>query len=196
MLDQNDALFTVTDLKQYTYCPRILYYQLCLPAIRPVTYKMQAGIDAHETERKRAARRGFYMTGSQDADATRRFDVAVISDTLLLSGLVDEVVGTPSELIPVDYKLAKKAGFHFKLQLAAYALLLEEAEGKPVKRGFLYLIPKKKAEEVRITAGLRRKVREAVADMQAIALQERMPPPTEWRQRCPDCEFRRFCNDV
>jgi CRISPR-associated exonuclease Cas4 len=25
---------------------------------------------------------------------------------------------------------------------------------------------------------------------------EAMPEPTPWRERCKECEFRRFCNDV
>ena len=40
--------FTVTDLKQYFYCPRVVYYTYCLPLLRPTTYKMEAGAVAHE----------------------------------------------------------------------------------------------------------------------------------------------------
>ncbi len=194
MLDSEALLFMVTDLKQYLYCPRILYYQNCLPNIRPVTYKMQAGMDAHERERERAARRS--LGAYQVLAGERRFDVAVQSTSLALSGQVDELVETETELIPVDYKLARKAGYHYKVQLAAYAMLLEEACQKPVRRGFLYLIPLRKAVEVPITPALRRTVRQAVEAMQRIANLEQMPPPTKWRQRCADCEFRRFCNDV
>jgi CRISPR-associated exonuclease Cas4 len=194
MWDNPELLFTITDLKQYTYCPRILYYHQCLPDVRPTTYKMQAGIDAHTVEHARAERRSLGMYN--ETEGQRRFNVAVHSHTLQLSGRVDEVVETPTELFLVEYKLSRKAGYHFKLQLAAYTLVLEEMTDATIRRGFIYLIPLRKAVEVPITTKLRRAVRHALAAMRSIALQETMPPPTEWQQRCVDCEFRRFCNDV
>lgn len=194
MIDADELLFTVTDLKQYLYCPRIFYYHVCLPDIRPVTYKMEAGIAAHDTERKRAARRSLRQYDT--TEGARAFDVPVQSAVLGLSGKIDEVVETPDELIPVDYKLARRAGYHFKVQLAAYGLMLEETRQVRVRRGFLYLISLRKTEEVAIKTGLRRAVQRALDAMRIIAATEHLPAATKWRQRCPDCEFRRFCNDV
>lgn len=194
MLEPGPTLFTVTDLKQHSYCPRIFYYHACLPDIRPTTYNMQAGIDVHEAESKRAERRTLKMYGNLSGQ--RYFDVALHSEQLSLTGKLDELVDTGDELIPVDYKLANKSASHFRIQLAAYALLLEDARQHAVTRGFLYLIPCRQMEEVSMTRQLRQQVLMAVADMQCIASTERMPSPTEWRQRCADCEFRRFCNDV
>jgi len=194
MLDENRWLFTVTDLKQYMYCPRILFYQTCLPDVRPTTYKMQDGVEAHADERQRARRRSTRWYGLPDGE--RRFDVWVQSSTLGLSGQIDEVVQTPSEIIPVDYKMAQRIGQHYKIQLAAYAMMLEEAYQTQVRRGIIYLIPTRKANEVPISRTLRQQVQSTVETMRAIAEHETMPDPTEWRQRCTDCEFRRFCNDV
>jgi CRISPR-associated exonuclease Cas4 len=195
MLDSSEILFTITDLKQFVYCPRILYYHACLPNIRPVTYKMQAGIDSHESERKRALRRS--LTMYDELSGTRHFDVAVQSVELGLSGQIDEVVETDDgKLIPVDYKLARKAGHHFKVQLAAYAMLLEATFESQVKFGFLYLLLSRKTERVSITPKLRSEIMQALDTMHQIVDTETMPVPTQWRQRCSDCEFRRFCNDV
>ena len=49
------TLFRVVDLKQYVYCPRIVYYHHCLPQVRPVTFKMEAGLAAQDEEEVRAA---------------------------------------------------------------------------------------------------------------------------------------------
>lgn len=195
MSDAQEILFTITDLKQYIYCPRIFYYHACLPGIRPVTYKMQAGIEAHEHERKRAFRRSLAMYG--ELVAKRYFDVSVQSTELGLAGEIDEVVETnDGESIPVDYKLARKAGYHFKVQLAAYAMLLEATYPTQVKVGYLYLLLSRKTERVSITSKLRTEVRQALQIMRGVAKTETIPVPTPWRQRCVDCEFRRFCNDV
>jgi CRISPR-associated exonuclease Cas4 len=96
----------------------------------------------------------------------------------------------------VDYKRAKRSGYHFKLQLCAYALLLEEHFACDITRGFLYLIPPRRAEEVVFDKKLRRTVQKALREMKAIRLSEAMPPPTTQRRRCTDCEFRKFCNGV
>jgi len=155
---------------------------------------MQAGIDAHDAERRRAVRRDMSQYGQ--VEGQRHFEVRVQSAALRLSGVIDEVVENAGELMPVDYKLAGKAGDHHRLQLAAYGLLLEETMGKPVRRGYLYLIPARQAVKVPLTPRLKVQVREALAAMWQIAITEAVPAPTDRRQRCADGEFRRFCNDV
>ncbi len=90
----------------------------------------------------------------------------------------------------------KKAGAHFKIQMAAYALLIEEAWSIPVKRGYLYSIPLRTAEEVPITTQLRKKVVQTATAIRQMTEQEIMPEPTKAQARCSSCEFRRFCNDV
>jgi CRISPR-associated exonuclease Cas4 len=187
-------MFTITDLKQYSYCPRILYYYTCLPDIRPVTYTMQKGIDSHEKERSRANRRSLAMYAGLEGQ--RRFDISLHAPKLGLTGRLDEAIDTGQTLIPVDYKQARRAGDHFKLQIAAYALLIEEALGLQVPYGFLYLIPLRQTQKIIISPALRKKVQQALVTMEQIARTEQMPPPPEAIQKCATCEFRRFCNDV
>ncbi|MCB9136569.1 MAG: CRISPR-associated protein Cas4 [Anaerolineales bacterium] len=192
--------FRVTDLKQWVYCPRILFYHLCLPDVRPVTYKMEAGVEAGKGEEGREARRSLRAYGIKRGE--RAFGLSLSSHKLGLRATLDMVIWPDGdrEIIPVDYKLSNKtgrqAGEHFKLQLAAYALMLEETYQLPVKRGFLYYIPLRKAEVVPIHARLRAKLHDTLAAMKTMSVTERMPMPTPIRTRCVACEFRRFCNDV
>ncbi|MFQ6102490.1 MAG: CRISPR-associated protein Cas4 [Anaerolineae bacterium] len=194
------TVFQVTDLKQYAYCPRIVFYRYCLPLIRPMTYKMEAGIAAHDRAGGLEQRRTLRAYGLDRGE--RHFDVELASEELGLRGRVDLVIevardGGDSELIPVDYKHSRgKAGRHFERQLAAYGEMLEATWGHPVRRGFLYFIPLRRVREVAITERLRREMRELVAEMRAMVEGERMPGPTRYRRRCVACEFRRFCNDV
>ena len=194
------TVFEVTDLKQYAYCPRVVYYRYCLPLIRPITYKMEAGIAAHDRAEGLEQRRTLRAYGLDRGE--RHFDVVVASEELGLRGRVDLVIKVAGdsgegELIPVDYKNSRgKAGRQVMQQLAAYGEMLEGAWGWPVRRGFLYFIPLRRAREVAITARLRREMRQLVAEMRAMVEGERMPEPTRYRRRCVTCEFRRFCNDV
>jgi CRISPR-associated exonuclease Cas4 len=189
----------VTDLKQWTYCSRVVFYRYGLPRIRPVTYSMEAGILEHAEVASREERRSLRAYGLEAGE--RFFDVALRSERLHLSGRVDLVIQVQTaagpEGIVVDYKLSEReAGAHFKLQLATYALMVEEAWGIPVPRAFLYHIPQRKAEAIPITPALRRKVGETIAAIQATIIGEAMPPPPTRLGPCIACEFRRFCNDV
>jgi CRISPR-associated exonuclease Cas4 len=191
----------VTDLKQWTYCPRVVWYRYCLPDIRPITTLMEAGIARHRDEAGREERRSLRAYGLQEGE--RAFDLAIASDKLGLRGRLDLAIALPSrdapgaEAVVVDYKDSESApGLHFKVQLAAYALLVEEAWGLPVRRGFIYRIPLRRAEPVSITAALRARTMATVAAIQEAIRGEALPEAPTSRRPCVSCEFRRFCNDV
>jgi CRISPR-associated exonuclease Cas4 len=197
----SDYLLEVTDLKQYTCCPRIVFYRYCLPKVRPLTFLMEEGIRQHVIEADREERRSLrnYDLGIGE----RFFHQSLQSEKLGLTGCLDLVIVTPdraapdSEAIVVEYKQSEnKAGAHFKIQLAAYALLVEENWNIPVKRGYVYSIPLRRAESIAITPHLRKKALQTIERIQHIVEQEVMPPPPPALARCLTCEFRRFCNDV
>lgn len=186
----------VTDLKQFAYCPRVVYYRYCLPLLRPTTYKMAAGVEAHDKATEDEQRRSLRAYGLDEGE--RRFDVTLTSERLGISGRIDLVILTADgAAIPVDYKLSRHAsGAHFRLQLAAYAELIEENWPRPVKIGYIYSLPLRQAEPINLTSRLRGQVRQQVAAIREMIEHERMPEPVAQRSRCVDCEFRRFCNDV
>lgn len=195
------TVFRVVDLKQYVYCPRLIYYFYCLPDIRPITYKMEAGLAAQDEEEVRAARRSLRIYGLQRGQTEN--NVHLESAALALKGIADMVITTDDnptrtpELIPVDYKLTRrKPDLHLKLQLMAYGMLLHADRNLPVRRGFLYAIPTRTVVEIPLTPSLQTKVSGALAEMEMISQREYMPPPVKQRAKCEACEFRRFCNDV
>jgi CRISPR-associated exonuclease Cas4 len=195
MLD-NDLFFTVTDIKQYAYCPRVIYYERCLPHLRPRTVKMDAGHRAHEAEQKRAARRNFsaYAIGSA---SKRLFDEHLECSTLGLHGAIDElVISTEGLYFPVDYKLTKKVSKHHRHQLTAYALLIEANYQTKVPYGYIYLIPSREMMKVTITTQLRNSVHKTLNALHKMVTTEEMPSALPRISACVNCEFRRFCNDV
>lgn len=197
----SEWLLEVTDIKQFIYCPRIVYYRYCLPRIRPVTSLMEEGVRQHEAEEDREERRNLHNYGLKVGE--RFFHLSLQSAQLSLTGKVDLIIATPArtapgaEAIVVEYKYSEnKAGAHFKLQLTAYALLLEEAWNIPVRKAFLYSLPLKRAEAIPITQLQRNKVLQTVQQIKHIVESEILPPPPTTQSRCISCEFRRFCNDV
>lgn len=189
--------FRVSDIKQWFYCRRIVYYAYCLPDVRPITFKMIYGREAGEEEILREMRRSTHRYNK--IKGRREFEVELASSRLGLRGKADLVIWVEEpiqEIVVVDYKNSSKIGVQVKYQLLAYGLMLEEMSKIEAKRGFVYLIPKRRAEEVMFDPTLRSKFMATLAEMHETLKSEQMPQPTEERAKCLACEFRRFCNDV
>ena len=188
-------MLTVSDVKQLGYCARIVYYSYLLGGRRPTTFKMAEGTTAHEEETQREARRSLRAYGLSEGE--RQFDVSLRSERLGLTGKLDMVIITPDEVIPIDFKNGTAPpGRNHRYQLTAYALLVEEVWRRPVRRGFINLVPLKQAVPIAITATMREEVLRETAQVRSMIAAERMPPPTRMRGRCADCEFRSWCNDL
>lgn len=195
MNSQPERPFIVEDLKQALYCRRIVFYERCTPGVRPRTYQMDVGHQDHIDARQNARRRS--LSGLNIAVKQRSFDVDVIDAELALRGRLDEVVvSADGEVIPVEYKTARKLAANHRLQIAAYALLLERAYDVPVSRALVYFIPMRKTQIISIAEADKRQVETVLLEIRAMVMGEHMPDPTPERSRCTGCEFRRFCNDV
>jgi CRISPR-associated exonuclease Cas4 len=187
-------MMTVSDLKQWAYCPRVVFFERHMPRLRPTTYMMTAGKEAGAAEEGREERRTLRAYGLEHGERT--FSVTLQSATLGVRGIADMVITTDHEQIPVDYKLAKKLEANMALQISVYALMLEERTGVEVQRGFVYLIPLRRAVEVRFDPTLRAHVLAMIAQIRSTLINERFPPPVSQIAKCVSCEYRRFCNDV
>jgi len=181
--------FRVTDLKQWFYCRRVVYFQFIMPELRPKTYAMEEGALKHDAlKHSRSVWRGLPA-------GKYRWNVMLRSERLHATGLADLIIETDEGLVPVDFKDSAKASAHFKMQVTTYGVMLAEMTGKPVPRGFVYLLPLRRAEEVRFSKATQRKIEKAFEEMMTSILTERMPEPPRSAAPCVACEFRRFCGD-
>ena len=185
----------VSDIKQYFYCPRLVYHTYYTPVTRPTTHPMQLGAIEHEVlsvlERRRTLSRYGLDKGS------RQFHISLHAESLGLSGVLDcsskpKMVHFQSSLSPPPNDLNLNA----KYQLTAYVLMVEECLGQSVSQGFIYRIPTGRITAVPISETLRRRTLDAIGQIRRMLLNEWMPPPTPQRGKCVECEFRRFCADV
>ncbi len=132
-------ILTVSDVKQFFYCPRVVFYTYSLNTKRPTTYKMKEGNLEHYAIAEKEERRSLKAYGL--AEGERQFNISLNSAKLALTGKLDMVILTNHEVIPVDFKnTAGNVGLNHKYQLTGYALLIEDLWKKPVRRAFIYLI--------------------------------------------------------
>jgi len=185
----------VNDLKQFQYCPRIVFYNTVMPVERKSTVKMQRGkeeefkLDALEKRRTLAR----YQLGSGE----RRFHVWIESSKLGLSGKLDLLVVSRQGYFPVDFKYTRgRPRRNHVFQLAGYAILVEEEFQTEVGTAFVYLAPVQKVIAIRITPQLKARTLNLLAEIRNMIREGMLPPPTEVRSRCTECEFRNYCGDV
>jgi CRISPR-associated exonuclease Cas4 len=185
----------VSDIKQYGYCARIVYYQYVLPVDRVTTYKMEHGkvaqIDVEALEKRRKLR-AYGIEGGE-----RLFNLWLRSRRLGLSGRLDLLIRSATGYFPVDFKYTEDLPRrNHQLQLAAYALLVEEHFRATVNAGFLYLIPRKDVVVFELSEELKGEVAAIVREIREMVWKERLPEPTPVRARCHDCEYQNYCADI
>jgi CRISPR-associated exonuclease Cas4 len=186
---------TVTDLKQWVYCPRIPYYHHVMPVEIARTYKMQRGRDVEAAVEAMEKRRGFRRYGLERGE--RRFGVWLHSAALELSGKLDLLIITEDACYPVDFKDTEGGvRYNHRIQLAAYTMIVEENLARPVPFAFVYLVPSRELVTVPVGVKEREAVTRAVVEMRQVVEQEKMPGPTPIRARCTACEFRNYCADI
>ena len=185
----------VTDIKQYVYCPRIIYYTYVCPVKAKITRKMTHGKETHLELDRLEKRRTFKRYQLKDGE--RYFHTRLFSTRLGLEGVLDMHITAGEEIFPVEFKYTSSLpSLNHKYQLAAYAMLLEEKYERAVRYGFLYLSLRNEIYPVDITPNCREFIKETMDKIRQLVSKEIMPPPVRKKGRCVDCEFRNFCRDV
>ncbi|WP_338035319.1 CRISPR-associated protein Cas4 [Halanaerobacter jeridensis] len=188
-------LIKVTDIKQYAYCQRIIYFTYCMPVQPRQTYKMQNGQERHDRNEELEPRRTLERYGLEEGE--KRFGVRLSSPELNLKGEMDMMVVQEGNYIPIELKYTnRQPGINHKYQLIAYCLLVEDQYQTKINRGLIHLIPPKETIEVELTPGLREEVKEIISGINEIIATEKMPAPTSDRGKCRDCEYQNYCGDV
>lgn len=120
----------------------------------------------------------------------------VRSERLCLSGTVDLVIEGDAELVVVDFKAGREAPWdNHRVQLVAYALMVEERFQKPCPRGYVLYRQRKHWVEVAIDDPLRQRTMELLQQLWETMEQRLLPDPTDVAARCRNCEFLNFCGD-
>lgn len=185
----------VHDLKQWAYCPRIVFYNQVMPVEKKSTYKMQHGRAAEEAIDRLEKRRKLREFGL--ADGTRSFHVWCSSDTLGLSGKLDLLIESPLGLFPVDFKATEQTVHaNHVVQLCGYALILEEQFRRPVERGYIFLIPHDEVVPIELNSERKAACRALLGQIRHVIAKEKTPKATEVRARCLNCEYCNYCGDV
>ncbi|MFB3766263.1 MAG: CRISPR-associated protein Cas4 [Methanotrichaceae archaeon] len=191
-------MITVSDVKQYLYCPKIIYFDHVLHVPKPPDQKLETGKEKHDDiTAKERRRKGALFYDSELDRAEKLFRVALESSALGLKGILDYLIKTDREYIPIDYKFgySHSGSIHLnhKYQLAAYALLVEDNYKTIVRRGYVHYSRDRINAQIDFTDEIRRRTLKMIGEIQQIIQDDRETECTRNPGKCIDCEYRRYC---
>lgn len=186
-------------LNQVTYCPR-LYYLQYVDAVMPTNEHIESGLHDH----RRVDAPELANKTRKEEDASKSRGVHLSSETLGLSGILDLIEEKDGESYPVETKHGSAprdedgrptTWDNDDVQLCGQALLMEEAFGSRVERGFQFYAGSRERVEVRFTDELRTKTRAAIDECRRLSALDSPPDPlpSELRHRCFGCSLATVC---
>jgi len=190
----NQTSITPSEIIQYLYCPRFIYFEkvLAIPQYEEKSYKAMRGRHLHE---KKVRVNKDYLR--KKLGVVEKHQEQYLTNPLL-RGKVDEVlILEDDKAAPLDYKFAqykKKIYSTYKTQMACYAWLIEDNFKKPVNRGYLvYTRSKNRLVELEITDEAKDHVKKCARSIVEIIDRNRFPKATRFKKRCTGCTYRNIC---
>src|SRR6266545_899920 len=162
------------------YCERLFYLEE-VEEIRVADERVYAGRDLHE------------LLDGEDESGTEHRSFALASETLGLMGKIDAFRRRDAAWTAYEHKRGQCARGHGgaseawetdRIQVAAYAMLLEEATGEAVPEGRVRYHASGVTIRVPIDDALRAAVREKVERARELRLSTRRPPVTPTPRLC------------
>jgi len=192
-------LIPVRALNQVTYCPR-LYYLQYVDCVMPTNEHVEGGLFDHRRVDSADLKN---KTRSDRGTATSR-GIALSSETLGISGVLDVIEEKNGEQYPVETKHGPAphdgdgrptVWENDAVQICAQALLMEEAFGQPVTRGYQFHVGSRERVPLELTPELRQKTRDAVTRCRELEQLDAPPEPlpAELRHRCFGCSLAPVC---
>jgi CRISPR-associated protein Cas4 len=121
------------------------------------------------------------------------------SNNLLLTGIIDQIEEYEDGIVPIELKTGKmpKEGVWpgHKIQLAAYALLLEDLQGNEIKEGFVHYLDADERRQVVINPFLKEEVIELRKKVISTLDSNKIPEICENMRKCAVCGLKKQCFD-
>ena len=197
--DQAAEYVSGTDIKNWIYCPLIVYYRKVMN-LEPKIYEQQiAGRKKHEELREKIRRRVGIAARKRGLEIIHKaFNKVLIDDKEKLIGVIDLIAFLRNrEIVPIEIKTMKsdkgKPWRDHVYQLAFYSILLEKRYGKIIKRGYIYY-ENNELIEVTITNHEKSMVRKIIREIREMIESEKSPRVRVNPKKCTGgCGYKWIC---
>ena len=126
-------------------------------------------------------------------------ELSVSSEILQLKGIIDRIEVYENSYVPIELKTGKmpKDGVwpNHRIQIAAYAMLLEEKFQTKVKDGFINYLDAKESRRIAINPFMKEEIIQLISEIQILLKNSYPPKYCENRNKCANCGIKETCYD-
>jgi len=196
MPSESETIITISDVLEYLFCPRFIYYMHCLdiPQHEEKRFKVMKGREVHA---EKMITNPDYLRKKLGV-VQKEINVFIASKQNHIKGIVDEVLflddGTAA---PFEYKFAefKDTIFQtYKYQLVLHAMMIRENFQCDVKRGFIcFTRSNHHIETIEFTEQDFERGRDIIGEILEIIDKGFYPNKGKYKNKCIDCCYATIC---
>jgi len=177
MVGKINKLINISEINQYLYCSRRLYYLKFYDTCGN-NYELKEGKLKH----KRSSTRGKWVK-----------NIYLESKSLGIKGKID-VLEEEDFPVPIERKRAEKASYYKndEYQLAAYGMLLEDNIEERIPYGYIYLYSDDSRYKINIDEDLKNKVNHIIKEIRNMRI-DNIPYYVSNLNKCKKCSTRKYC---
>lgn len=126
-------------------------------------------------------------------------EVNIASEKFGIKGIVDRIEVYPEGLVPVELKTGKAPSEGVwpghKIQIGAYAMLMEEHYGKDIKEGFVHYLDNDERIHIAINPFLKDEILSIKEQVKALLESRELPKTEKNENKCSKCGLKLKCFD-
>ena len=191
-----DTIITISDVLEYLFCPRFIYFMHCLdiPQHEESRFKVIKGREVHDEKRITNTE---YLRKKLGV-VKKEINVFMASKNHHIKGIVDEILflddGTAA---PFEYKYTEfkdKIFQTYKFQLVLHALMIKENYKINVKKGLIcFTRSNNHIEEIVFTEKDFKKAIKIIDEILEIIDKGFYPGKSKYKNKCIDCCYSNIC---
>ena len=190
------AIIIVTDVMEYLFCPRFIYFMHCL-GMQQHEEKRFKVLKGREIHKKKCFTNKEYVKKKIFCSA-KESEVFIVSKNNRIKGIVDEVLFMDDgSAAPFEYKFAEYKDKIFrthKYQLILYGLMISENYGVEVNRGYIcYTRSNNLVKQIDFKPSDFKKAIDMIKDVLSIVEKGVYPMIKKSPMKCVDCCYRNVC---
>ncbi|MBW2973305.1 CRISPR-associated protein Cas4 [Candidatus Woesearchaeota archaeon] len=121
----------------------------------------------------------------------------ISAEELGISGKIDQVLVYQDGVVPIELKTGKApkegAWENHKIQLAAYALLLEDRFNVPITSGYVKYIDENISRRIDINPFLKDQVKDLIKKVRELLDSKKLPKKCTNTNKCEKCGLKKIC---
>ncbi|MAE42600.1 CRISPR-associated protein Cas4 [Candidatus Woesearchaeota archaeon] len=124
-------------------------------------------------------------------------EMRIESEKLQLRGIIDKVEVYEDGYVPIELKTGKmpREGMWpgHRIQITAYALMLEEKFNVPIKEGFVHYLDVQEKRHLAMNPFMKEEIISLVKEIQALLQKNNIPEYCENKNKCVNCGLKEQC---